>query len=267
MKQLKDLHIGAKFADRNNPSVILRVAGHDLPGYPGTIGVTDNIIKQGCFDAKEPKNPDRARRDYGNNHYPTSNAHQWLNADGSDWYKPAHEHDAPPTADNIYDGDNPYAKDPGFLTAFSEEFTAALTEADIKTRNMKTGELETIKASVWLMSAREVGIEMKRPDDKDEGEQFPLFDDFRMKIASPSEEAVEAADWKPSNFNPTEGWYYFLRSPLAAYSHVVRIVLSDGSVTYSFAFYGTRGLRPALILKSDILVSDEPDENGIYIIG
>lgn len=263
MKTLQDLHIGARFADKARPNVILRVAGRDLPGYPGTIGVTDNIIKQGCFDARERENPNRNRANWGNNHYAPSNARQWLNADGKDWYKPQHDHDAPPIADNIYDGDNPYAKDPGFLTEFSEAFKAALTEATIRTRVPMSEDIEETHDKVWLMSATEVGFD----EDGKVGVFFPLFDDFRMKIAAPNDEAVETASYQPGNFNPTEGWPYWLRSPYAGISIYVRRVYTDGSETYSLAYSGDYGLRPALLLKSEISVSDEPDERGVYIIG
>lgn len=256
MNIINNLPIGAKVADKDCPETIFRVAGRDLPGYPGIVLVADRIIKQGCFDAQEPKNPNHSRASYGNNHYPTSNAHQWLNSNKADWFVPAHEHDAPPIADNIYDGDNPYALEPGFLARFSETFLNALREAAIKTRD------EITQAKVWLMSASEVGL------DKDgaEGPMFPLFEDFRMKVAAPSPEAVETASWKPSGFNATEGWPYWLRSPYAAYSYFVRLVLSDGSETYNYAYLGHLGLRPALLLSSEISVSDSPDERGVYII-
>lgn len=257
------LPIGAKLADKNRPNIILRVAGRDLPGYPGTIVVTDSIIKQGCFDAQEPTNPDDRRRRWGNNNYPHSNAHQWLNADGPDWFKPTHEHDAPPIADHTYDGDNPYMGEPGFLTAFSDAFKAALTEADIKTRVTDDDSIQTIKAKAWLMSATEVGFDK----DGDEGAPFPLFEEFRMRIASPTAEAVETASYQPESFNPDEGWYYWLRSPYSGHSNNVRLVNTGGSEAYLSAYHGSVGLRPALLLKSDISVSDEPDERGVYIIG
>jgi hypothetical protein len=262
-KTLNDLHIGAMFADKETPNLLLRVGGRDLPGYPGTIGVADSIIKQGCFDARELENPDRNRSNWGNNHYPTSNAHQWLNAEGNDWYKPQHDHDAPPIADNIFDEYNPYANDPGFLSRFSRAFRDALTEADIKTRNAKTGDTETVKAKVWLLSATEVGFDK----DGSEGAFLPLFDDFRMKIAAPNTEAVKTASCKPEGFNPTGGWPYFLRSPYTPRSDSVRLVRTDGSESSYRAYYGSYGLRPALLLKSGISVSDEPDERGVYIIG
>jgi len=261
-KTLKDLSVGTMLADKDAPNLILRIGGRDLPGYPGTIGIADNIVKQGCFDAREPDNPNKNRARWGNNHYPTSNAHQWLNAEGSDWYKPQHDYDAPPIADNIYDGDNPYAKEPGFLTRFSQTFRDALAEADIQTHNAITGEVETIKAKAWLLSATEVGFDK----DGDEGVFLPLFADFRMKVAAPNAEAVETASYQPSNFNPTEGWPYLLRSPDAGSSDIVRRVYSDGTESYNDAYYGVSGLRPALLLKSGILVSDEPDKRGVHII-
>lgn len=261
-KELKTLSVGTMLADKNAPNLILRIGGRDLPGYPGTIVVADSIIKQGCFDAREPSNPDQRRARWGNNHYPTSNAHQWLNADETEWYKPQHDYDAPPAADYIYDGDNPYVEEPGFLARFSETFRNALAEADIQTFNGITGEIETIKAKAWLLSATEVGFDK----DGNEGVFLPLFADFRMKVAAPNAEAVATASYQPDSFNPNEGWPFFLRSPHAGHSNNVRHVYSDGTEYYNYAYNGSSGLRPALLLKSGILVSDEPDKRGVHII-
>jgi len=148
------------------------------------------------------------------------------------------------------------------MTGFSDAFKAALTEADIKTHNAKTDETETTKARVWLLSATEVGFDA----DGTEGTFLPLFDDFRMKVAAPTPEAVETASWTPGDFNTTAGWYWWLRSPYASYSHVVRHVVAAGTESYISAYRGLYGLRPALLLKSDISVSETPDERGVYII-
>lgn len=266
MTKLKDLPVSARVANRARPGIILRVGGRDLPGYPGTILVADGIVKQGCFDAKEPKNPDVGCRNYGNSDYEVSNAHQWLNSDGKKWFKPQHEYDASPTKANIFDGDNPYANDPGFLTDFSPAFKAALAKATIKTRKIEDGSIHEMLASVWLMSGAEVGFDAKRTDGNDEGEMFPLFADFRMRIAAPTAEAVETASYKPKSFNPHEGWWYWLRSPSAAYSYNVRNVGTSGAESNNNACNGISGLRPALLLKSDISVSDEPDASGVYWI-
>lgn len=46
----------------------------------------------------------------------------------------------------------------------------------------------------------------------------------------------------------------------------VRYVYSDGSLSYDSAYDGSGGVRPALNLSSDILVSDSPDSEGYYTI-
>ena len=49
-------------------------------------------------------------------------------------------------------------------------------------------------------------------------------------------------------------------TPTTGYTLSVRVVNSDGSLNSGNAFYGSRGLRPALTLKSDLLVSTKIDE-------
>jgi len=257
MNTLGNLPIGAKFADKGRSNLILRVAGRDLDGYPGTIGVADDIVRFGCFDAREPGNPDRRRALYGNNNYPTCCARQWLTADGKGWYKPAHEYDAPPIADNVFDGDHPYADAPGFLTDFSDGFKAAMIKAHIKTRNANTGEIEVVNDPVWLLSSTEIGFD----ENGGEGVFFPIFEEFRMKIATFDQSAVDVPDSLKS-----KSWYYWLRSPYAAFSYGVRIVSSDGAEYNSLAHLGHIGLRPALLLKSDILASNELDDYGVYYV-
>jgi hypothetical protein len=61
----------------------------------------------------------------------------------------------------------------------------------------------------------------------------------RMKIAAPNTEAVETASY----------------------------LYADGAEGIHDANNGYTGLRPALLLKSGISVSDEPDERGVYILG
>ena len=66
-----------------------------------------------------------------------------------------------------------------------------------------------------------------------------------------------------------EGWWW-LATPYsterAGYPSLVRGVYSDGALTYSDAYYGISGVRPALYLKSDISVSlDGDDESTIEV--
>ena len=56
------------------------------------------------------------------------------------------------------------------------------------------------------------------------------------------------------------------RSPNSSNANNVRYVNSDGSLNNNNAYNGNRGVRPALNLSSDILVSDSPDSEGYYTI-
>lgn len=54
------------------------------------------------------------------------------------------------------------------------------------------------------------------------------------------------------------GWRWLITpdgTPASSGTAFVRDVRSDGSLSYSYAYYGYGGVRPALLLKSDILVS------------
>ena len=97
---LKDLLIGAKVREHKS-SVVFLVADHNHTAYRGTALVTDCAIKLASLDAAEPDNPDKDMKEFGNNFYPQSNIHQWLNSNEVDWYRPAHEFDAPPVQENI----------------------------------------------------------------------------------------------------------------------------------------------------------------------
>lgn len=61
---------------------------------------------------------------------------------------------------------------------------------------------------------------------------------------------------------PIDDWWWLITpysTPTAGYAHNVRYVNSDGSLDNINASYGHSGLRPALTLKSDLLVSIEED--------
>lgn len=71
------------------------------------------------FDWTEPLNPIESRRNNGNNFYPHSNIHQWLNSfsdANSGWFVPAHEYDT-----NVRRVDTRFFADEGFLSGFAPE--------------------------------------------------------------------------------------------------------------------------------------------------
>lgn len=177
------------------------------------------------------------------------------------WFRPQHENDTPPTRENIYDGDNPYVGLPGFLTGFSEGFKAAILTAAVESRD-RDGNLRILNDRVFLPSATEMGFHTS--EGMEEGEKLPLANDPRMRIAAPTAEAVATATWKPAFFGVDKPRNWLLRSPSAGGARVVRYVDTDGSGSSACASHGRQGLRPALILKSDTLVSNQPDQRGVY---
>ena len=52
-------------------------------------------------------------------------------------------------------------------------------------------------------------------------------------------------------------WHWTITGDSLVYSPYVRSVASDGSLNYSYAYYGLGGVRPLCVLKSDTLVDLE----------
>lgn len=64
---------------------------------------------------------------------------------------------------------------------------------------------------------------------------------------------------------PIDDWWWLITpcsTPTAGYAHYVRFVDSNGRLYSSSACNGCGGLRPALTLKSDLLVSIERDQEN-----
>ena len=73
------------------------------------------------------------------------------------------------------------------------------------------------------------------------------------------------SEYTAGDLSASQNWWWWLRSPYSSYANYVRCVNSGGSLDYRYAYYGSRGVRPALNLSSDILVSDAPDLSLIHI--
>lgn len=57
---------------------------------------------------------------------------------------------------------------------------------------------------------------------------------------------------------------YLLRSPNSDNSYNVHCVNRDGDISNAYAYNDYLGVRPALKLNPEILISDEPDGDGYY---
>ena len=248
--------------------IIWEIGDKNHAGYPANSVtlVAANILKLACFDAKESGNGDSSRRNYGNNRYSLSNLRQWLNKSGSPWYQAQHGADAAPTNANVWDGYNEYDDEAGFLTGFSAQMLAAIlnTTLTVAKASVDGGGSETVTDKVFLLSKAEVGLGAE--NGVSEGSTLAMFSDNSGRQCRPTAQAVSNSEYKTSSLSASQYWYYYLRSPSASYSYIVRYVNSDGTLYDSRACNGYYGVRPALNLSSSILVSDSPNSDGNYTV-
>jgi len=269
MPTIADLPIGAKLkfgtycvGDEMPHKICWLKAHHD-----GTL-LSEFMEAQLAFDAKEPDNPDEYRRSYGNNRYSVSNVHQFLNTDGYDWFFPAHEHDTPPADEYMYNRRHGYENKPGFLHFFESWEVDAIEESEVKTalptRDIRTGDekFEILHSKVFMPSR--TNVSGRTENGVEEGEHWDLFKNGanRACLFSPELYNNTPNDDKPE-YDDDE-WYYYLRSPGSGSSYDVRCVNRDGGIGDAYACDDCMGVRPALKLNPEILISDEPDGDGYY---
>lgn len=273
---LGSLAVGAKIKDTSttflgSPIIWLK-ADKDHADYPSnsTTLITEKIIALRAFDAKEPNNSDSNRQSNGNNKYSVSNLDQWLNSDAAagQWYSARHDADQAPTELTTHVSANTYTEDAGFLNGFSPFFKKKLLDTTLKTvLNTVTdgGSYESVTRKIFLASTTEVGL--ANENSIAEGSILSLFsaNTNDCRIAYVTQECVDDSDYSS---DPAAGaaWYWWLRTPDSSYSRDVRRVSSGGTLNYGVARYGSYGVRPLCNLSSDILVSDEVDEDGCYVI-
>lgn len=230
--------------------------------------VTERIISLKCFDAKEPSNSNSDRRNFGNNRAAVANLLQWLNsaAGAGQWYSAQHSADAPPNNANVWSNYNEYEAEAGFLNGFEQDFRDALLDDTITVAKSSTdgGGSEQITRKVRLLTRTEVFGDTE--NGTAEGTQWPIFTDNNSRLAYPTAEAVSKSEYKTSSLSSSQPWWWWLLTPNAGRAHSARDVTSDGYLDGYYAWRGFDGVRPALFLAPDTLVSDTTDTDGAYII-
>ena len=263
---LKQLYPGDKVLDPWSGFTFLVVG--PSPYGDGILLITDKVIAQGAMDAPEPESPVENYRITGNNDYLLSNLHQWLNSNVDCWFEKTHAFDTPPSEEylsirpTLYDpiGHNAYADKPGFLTRFRKEFRDCICKSTIPCADPKDSSIRQADVSFFCPSASELGL---RTGAASEGEELPLFRDFRMRYAAPSEECMMESEWFPAYMRTHRMLWYWLRTPnplspgFLAYSHFTN------PFSYKFACSPWLGIRPMVSLREDTAVSDTQNAFGI----
>lgn len=269
MPTITDLSIGAKLkfgaysVSGEMPHKICWIKVH----RDGTI-LSEFIEDQCAFDAREPDNPIEYRGDRGSNRYSKSNCHQFLNADGMEWFRPAHEYDRAPEDFLMHSGRYGYARKPGFLHYFKEWEIEAIEDSEIKTAvpvcdiSDVVEVYETIHAKVFLPSRNNINSEAE--NGLVEGEAWDLFAaGARLVCPLSTELYINTRNSEHPKYGD-EGWIYFLRSSNVATSDGVYCVNDGGAILRTFPYNDYLGIRPALKLNPETIISDKPDGNGYY---
>lgn len=270
-QKISALPVKAKVRDtktKYNGAVIGWVIGDkNHAGYPASSVtlVSERMITLKCFDATE-SGGGNSRNSYGNNRYIYANIRQWLNKAGTGWYVQQHSYDRPPSNANVWSNYNEYDGEAGFKTGFSPEMLAAIkpTTLIVAIPTCDNGGSETCTDDIFLLSMAEVGLGSE--NGIAEGSVLAMFSDNNSRLCYPTAQAVSNSEYTNSSLAAAKPWYWWLRSPYAGYGYHARNVYSGGTLYYNSAYSGNGGVRPALNLSSEILVSDTPDSEGYYTI-
>ena len=271
-KALSSLAAGALVKDTgtlyNGKAIVWKIADKNHAGYPANSVtlITERIISLKCFDAIESGNSDSDRKRYGNNRWIYANIRQWLNSQAAagQWYSAQHGQDAPPSNANVWDNYNEYQQEAGFLAGFSANFLAALltTTHTVGKAQVDGGGTESCTDKIFLATCTEVGLS----GDVTAGSKLAIFSNDASRQAKPTAEAVSKSEYTNSSLNANSPWYWWLADAYASRSYGVRYVNSSGALDWYNAYGGDWGVRPLCNIKSDILVSDNPDSDGAYTI-
>ena len=270
MTTLSSLPIGAKIKVPHSVmgNIIFLKDDQNHTDYPenSTTLITDEIILLRAFDAKEPNNTDSGRQKYGNNRYSVSNIDHWLNSTASagQWYSPQHSTDQSPNSTDVV-SKNPYDTDAGFLNGFDTRFIEAMQDTTIKVALSGSG-YDTLTRKVFLPSRAELFDAAENSIMEGSLLQYFQANTNAIRIAKISTYCAEDNNNKgSSSVTAGSNGSYWIRTPDTETSGNLRYVRSDGALILdNNAYVGGLGIRPLCNLKTETLVSDQPDSDGYY---
>ncbi len=131
----------------------------------------------------------------------------------------------------------------GFYRAFSESFTGAVLTTTVPNKEWENGSAYSTQDKVFIPSTTELG-------DRDTYHIGTVYPHFKVDGAEKPVASLGGTTWS---------WWYWTRSPDSYGGGYVLGVASSGAFNRSRAYYVGIGVRPALNLKDDTLVSDIRD--------
>ena len=258
------------YQSRFGSKIVFKIADKNHSDYPSNSVtlITEKIIQLMASDAAEPNNTNSSRKLFGNNRHIYSNILQWLNSNAAagEWYSAKHSADQAPTTKGTHVIYNPYTSWAGFLAMLDAQFVAKLLNTTlIVVKDIDDGKgTDTFTAKMFLASNTEVGL--ANEDDIAEGTKLSLFSNNASRVAYPTEECVNNSDYTDTNFSTSNAWIWQLRTPQPYGHNTIRYVRSDGTLEQASAYSGSCGIRPLCNLSSSVLVSDDVNTDGNYVI-
>ena len=277
---LSNLPIGAKVkfgkysvnGEAAQPIIWLVVAKNhsSTPAYPtnSVTLLTEKIIDLRAIDAREPDNSDSDRASYGNNRYSVSNIDQWLNKDAvaGAWYSAQHSADNEPISSAMLFTSSSYSTRPAFLNAFDDREKNAILTTTIRVAKASVdgGGYEDVSRKVFLASVAEVGAS---GGSISEGARWSYFS-TNSRLAGLTRQAFDypnaTPSTKPESISSAVSWW--LRTPDLSVPSRSYYVMSDGDIDSVGVCQGSKGIRPAMNLRSTLIVSDTVDGDGCYTV-
>lgn len=257
-KKLADLKVGERIkfgrysVESEEPHDIIWIKVHRDNTF-----MAEHIEDYRAFDAKEPTSSSEYQRGYGNNNYMVSNIRQFLNSADKIWFAEQHEHDASPSVERVYDGTH-YENHRGFLNLFTDEEYEAIEYTDVETVVPRMGVVH-MEQKVFLPSI--TNIFGYKNNDIMEGQYWDYFKVLcRHRRAIPTNDAIDNTTCTGFTLRHRSAWYYYLRSAQCASSCEVHYVSDNGNFYTCYAYRGVIGLRPALKLNPNIIISGENND-------
>jgi len=253
--------------------------------------LSDKIISIKPFDARginQSNSNSHSRRETNSpsNYWCDSNIRSWLNSEEKSNQVKWLCNNAP-IENMVYEGDNDYSEEAGFLSNFSASEKNLIKEVQQKSivskpeieshiyttgseyyiyswninnavKNYDKAYSEYISDKVFLIDVKQVDNIYKNQTELGIG----------YHIGVPTEKCVKYSEHQEKQLNSKSKYWYWLRTPVSTNGFDVRDVFCDGHIwgdrSIPLACYGQGGIRPAFFLdleNSDFVYGDGSENN------